>query len=732
MTNYFRQLTLPWLIALSLMLLFTALWYHYESKIIQRAMVQQFTSSLQFSIRPLLSSKNPDLLKAQLNHLRYASVLSVDTIAVYSDAGRLISGTDNASLLPPLQPEHMTQELQLRQEDGKLLAFQPMSSSAASSGYDDAIAGQGDDYYIAAVLDAPGSYSIWLVPVLVVAMLGWAALLVVHSAMGRLSQRQQTDISLLVHKLSQVKQGQLNSHLNEDVVAELVPVKVALNELAGQQLKDRNREDAEKKQLRQQIAELSGLLTAEKQQFITLNQLYEQNRQLQQQQFFQLNHVMQQHALMPQGAFRHVLQSQLQLTELALATDEESPTALVLAEYLGQQLPRYQYMLAEQGLALYLNEAAANASYQLALPERLFTALLTSLLRLSCHSDGITELTLSLQLSVSGNTGSVLLSVTGNGNGLLQAVRRRLVNPGDTSSNWQDIDSQIVALIAQKLDASIEVQSLEGLGSTVLVRLSPRACQPVRVSRLKHLLLFDAQPERLAARKIALASSVVSITQLSDLADLALKVEQSHYDAVLISLPEPAELAQWLELIKLLKHKTRLLCYAAPDCIKVWQEALNIAVKSEPFCLADMQLLALQPSTLVEVVSPLPKLLVVDDNPTNLAFIQMLLMQQPLHLTTANCAQQALQLCTQQQFDVILLDIQLPDLHGTEVAKQLRQTREYQTTPILAFTAHALADEVASFKAAGMNDVIFKPLEVSKLQQILRWCLSVKADNTVK
>ena len=118
--------------------------------------------------------------------------------------------------------------------------------------------------------------------------------------------------------------------------------------------------------------------------------------------------------------------------------------------------------------------------------------------------------------------------------------------------------------------------------------------------------------------------------------------------------------------------------------------------------------------------------------PTERRIIQMLLKQQPLHLTTANCAQQALQLCAQQQFDVILLDIQLPDLHGTEVAKQLRQTREYQTTPILAFTAHALADEVASFKAAGMNDVIFKPLEVSKLQQILRWCLSVKADNTVK
>lgn len=723
MTNYFRQLTLPWLIALSLMLLFTALWYHYESKIMQRAQVQQYTSSLQFSIRPLLANKNPDLLKAQLNHLRYASVLPVSAIAVYSDTGRLISGTDKAALLPRFQPEQMQHEFHLVHEAGTLIAVQPMSSSAASSGYDDVMAGQNDNYYVVVQLDAPGNYSVWLVPVLVVAMLGWGAILVMHSAIGRVSQRQQTDISLLVHKLSQLKQGQLNSRLDEELVSELAPLKLALNELAGQQLNNRSREDTEKNQLKQQITELNQLLVSEKQQSAQLQRLYEQSKQQQQQQILQLRQVTQQQAAIPDKLLQQVLRSQLTLAELTLASEPEPLKPLVLTEYVARQLPHYRNILVTQNLTLQLNEAAANAVYQLALPESLLTTLLTALLRVSSHSDGITELTLNMQLSVTGTTGSLLLSVTGNGDGLLASVKQQLVNPGLHSTDWQDIDSQIVTLIATKLNAGIEVQSLDGLGSTVSVRISVADCQPVQVKRLNHLLLFEQQLPRLTERKAALGSLVANVAQSSDLAELQRKAKQYHYDAALIFLPEPTELAVWLELIQTLKEKTKVLCYAEADCIQMWREALGVVIAAEPFCLAELQQVETADT------AKLPKLLVVDDNPTNLAFIQMLLKLQPLELTTANCAQQALQLCALQQFDVILLDIQLPDLHGTEVARQLRQMQAYQLTPILAFTAHALADEVASFKAAGMNDVIFKPLEVNKLQQILHWCSSVKTDN---
>lgn len=185
-------------------------------------------------------------------------------------------------------------------------------------------------------------------------------------------------------------------------------------------------------------------------------------------------------------------------------------------------------------------------------------------------------------------------------------------------------------------------------------------------------------------------------------------------------LPQPEQLSLWLEMMPSLK-RSPLLCYAAPDNAAVWREALNFPVTSAPFMLAQFYSNTVAAENI--------RLLVVDDNQTNLAFIQILLKDHPVQLSTASCGEEALSLCQQQQFELILLDIQLPDLHGTEVAARIRAQAGYATLPILAFTAHALSEEVESFLAAGMNDVIFKPLDAAKLQQILRWCSRVKHNN---
>jgi CheY-like chemotaxis protein len=112
-------------------------------------------------------------------------------------------------------------------------------------------------------------------------------------------------------------------------------------------------------------------------------------------------------------------------------------------------------------------------------------------------------------------------------------------------------------------------------------------------------------------------------------------------------------------------------------------------------------------------------ILVVDDNETNLAFVQVLLKNKPLKLHTATSAAQVFLLCQQQKFDMILLDIQLPDMSGVDVARQLRQLPQYQKVPIVAFTAHAMPDEIDRYRQAGMNDIIFKPLEPARLDSLL-------------
>ncbi|WP_019675949.1 response regulator [Arsukibacterium perlucidum] len=112
-------------------------------------------------------------------------------------------------------------------------------------------------------------------------------------------------------------------------------------------------------------------------------------------------------------------------------------------------------------------------------------------------------------------------------------------------------------------------------------------------------------------------------------------------------------------------------------------------------------------------------ILVVDDNETNLAFVQVLLKNKPLVLHTATSAAQVFSLCQQQRFDMILLDIQLPDMSGVDIAKQLRQMPQFRQVPIVAFTAHAMPAEIETYRDAGMDDIVFKPLEPARLDSLL-------------
>ena len=113
------------------------------------------------------------------------------------------------------------------------------------------------------------------------------------------------------------------------------------------------------------------------------------------------------------------------------------------------------------------------------------------------------------------------------------------------------------------------------------------------------------------------------------------------------------------------------------------------------------------------------QLLVVDDNPTNLSYVRAVLAMEGLRIDIAMTGEEAIKMASNNRYQLILMDIQLPDLPGTEVTKQIRQLRHHQQTIILAFTAHALPDEIAKFRLAGMDDVLIKPLDTRKISHIL-------------
>ncbi|MGL5726796.1 MAG: response regulator, partial [Plesiomonas sp.] len=79
----------------------------------------------------------------------------------------------------------------------------------------------------------------------------------------------------------------------------------------------------------------------------------------------------------------------------------------------------------------------------------------------------------------------------------------------------------------------------------------------------------------------------------------------------------------------------------------------------------------------------------------------------------------AVEHASRQQFDIILMDIQMPEMDGIRASELIRQQIYNQTTPIIAVTAHAMSGERERLIAAGMDDYLTKPIDESMLQRIM-------------
>lgn len=109
----------------------------------------------------------------------------------------------------------------------------------------------------------------------------------------------------------------------------------------------------------------------------------------------------------------------------------------------------------------------------------------------------------------------------------------------------------------------------------------------------------------------------------------------------------------------------------------------------------------------------------VDDNPANLKLIGALLDDLVQHVILCDSGQDAVEQAKQSQLDLILMDIQMPDMDGIRACELIRHLPHQQQTPVIAVTAHALEGQREKLLAAGMNDYLAKPIEEDKLSTLL-------------
>ena len=111
------------------------------------------------------------------------------------------------------------------------------------------------------------------------------------------------------------------------------------------------------------------------------------------------------------------------------------------------------------------------------------------------------------------------------------------------------------------------------------------------------------------------------------------------------------------------------------------------------------------------------KILAVDDSDDNLLLIQMFLRQTGIELHTAENGARALESVANIDFDLILMDIQMPEMDGHETTRQIRSSGEGM--PIIALTAHATRTEYDRCLASGCNAVLTKPVKDQTLIRLI-------------
>jgi pilus assembly protein CpaE len=118
------------------------------------------------------------------------------------------------------------------------------------------------------------------------------------------------------------------------------------------------------------------------------------------------------------------------------------------------------------------------------------------------------------------------------------------------------------------------------------------------------------------------------------------------------------------------------------------------------------------------------KILIIDDDLDTLRLVGLMLQRQGYQISAATNGQQGLEKAFEEDPDLILLDVMMPDMDGYEVTRRLRSNPSTLETPILMFTAKTqLDDKVIGFEV-GANDYLTKPTHPSELQARVKTLLA--------
>lgn len=118
------------------------------------------------------------------------------------------------------------------------------------------------------------------------------------------------------------------------------------------------------------------------------------------------------------------------------------------------------------------------------------------------------------------------------------------------------------------------------------------------------------------------------------------------------------------------------------------------------------------------------KILIVEDNEMNRDMLSRRLARQGFEIAIAIDGRQGVEMAISEKPDLILMDMSLPVINGWEATEKVKSNPETKTIPVIALTAHAMAEDREKCIAAGCDDFDTKPVDLPRLVEKIKTLLA--------